>query len=251
MYLLCLQFAKPSEKKHLDTYEKIEEALADIFGKTEITHFECSDRSISLCRLYASGSLSKFEAMELMRLSIIEVLHNFCGMGTYMFQSRDDDEIFCKIKCSDDVLLEEANLFQYKLQMNPELEEVPEVKLMMPHVPFDKQKYDRNPELFSKNDKSLLKNIDRIRLMERIIRTHVNLEMMIKYGFLIDFYPLHEELELDQLKEQLIESKEFIDLRLPIMRIRNYFGDKVAFYYIWLQFYTNRLFVLSYTGLSF
>ncbi|CAG9323027.1 unnamed protein product [Blepharisma stoltei] len=251
MYLLALQFPIPSEKKRSDTDEKFEGALEDIFGKTDISHFECSERMPSLCRLYASQSLTKFEAMELIRFSVIEILHNCCGMGTYMFQNIENKEIFCRIRCPDDILLEEAHLYKDNFQMNPDLEESSDVKLIMPYIPFNKQKYEKNPELYAKHGKGILKNIDRIRIMERLIQAHINIEMMIKNGFLIDFFPIHEESSLDSIEESLLESNQLIDLRMPILTIKDYFGDKLAFYYIWLQFFTNRLFILSYSGLAF
>jgi len=246
--LLVFHFPKPEEKDKATVIENIEEILMDVFRKSDIGQFEFPEKVPSLHNLYQRKNCTRYEVLECIRIGVVEILHHYCGMGTYMFQSRDDDEIFCKIECTDDILYEEADLSCYKLQMNSDLEEIPQVKEMMPYIPFSKEKYSKNHNLYARFGEGLLRNVDKIRLMERIIRSHLNVEMMIKHQLIIDFFPLHEESEISFFKSTLLKYTE-LSIDVPIQRIRDYFGEKVAFYYLWLQFYTNKLFVLSFLGL--
>lgn len=246
MSLLLFHFPKPEEKDRTEVVNNVDEILSDVFRKADLEQFEFPERVPSLHQLYKKKSTTRHELIELIRYGIVEILHNYCGMGTYLFQSRDDDEIFCKVQCSDDILREEAEVTSYMLQMNKDLENIPKVKEIMPYIPFSRLK---NENLYAKYNGNIFRNVDRIRLMERIIRSHLNIEMLVKHEVLIDFFPLHEENEVKTLKSSLLNYSQF-SINLPIDQIRNYFGEQIAYYYIWLQFYINRLFFLSILGIS-
>jgi Calcium-activated chloride channel. len=197
----------------------------------------------SLSSLYSQNSCTKFELFEQTRESIVEILHQSCGMGTYQFQSRDNDEVFCKIKYDEEVLLQEAETTHYLLQMKKELEDNEIVKKTMPFVPYIKEK----SSIYQSYDNSVLKDIDRIRLMEQIIRAHINIESLIKYKILVDFYPIHNIEEMSSLKKSLMGWS--LNPMNPDL-IRNYIGEKFCLYFLWLEFYAQQLFYLGILGVG-
>ena len=243
--MIALHFFKPEEKDKAVKLSDLTLTLVEIFDKSSAEELS----SESLRELYSKESITRYDFLELIRNALLEVLNKSCKLGTYCFQSRDDDEVFCKVFSEDHILLEKANISGYRLKMNPELEEVPVMKNFMPKVPFKSSLYNSDPQLYAKQGKDLLQNIDRIRLIEELIREKVNIEMLIKHKVLIDTYPLHEAGEVAELKEDLLKMSQ-LKISVPVHKIKNYLGEKVAYYFIWLQYYTNRLFFVGVVGLG-
>ena len=243
MSLLVFHFNNPDDSAKSQQVSNLPEVLVDIFGKDRITDFEFGERLVSLTDLYSLQSCSKFALLEKVRESVVEILHHYCGMGTYQFQSRDNDEVFCKVQFSEEVLLSEAESSRYLLQMSSSLEQNEVVSKTMPYIPY----VSSNADIYQKHGESVLRDIDRIRLMEQIIRAHVKIEGLLKHGVLVDLYPLHNVQEMEALRKELVGW----DLRpLPVDGLRNYVGEKLALYFLWLEFYAQQLFSLGLLGVG-
>lgn len=243
MSLLVFHFNKPDDSLKTSQVSNLSEILVDMFNKNSISEFENNERLLSLSELYSSKSCSKFDLIEKTRESVIELLHHYCGMGTYQFQSRDNDEVFCKVQFSEEVLLAEAESSNYMLQMAASLEPNPTVANAMPYIPYVSKK----SEIYQKYKNSLLQDIDRIRLMEQIIRAHIKVEGLIKHGVLVDLYPLHNMEELAKLKREMLGWNLN---SIPAETLRNYVGEKLCMYFLWLEFYAKQLFNLGVLGIA-
>lgn len=243
MYLLVFHFQKGEESHKAVQVENLPEVLQDIFNKDSITKFENPSCLPSLSHLYSVKSLTKFDLIEKVREAIIEILHQHCGMGTYSFQSRDNDEVFCKIEYDDQTLLKEAESTHYLLKMKSSLSDNETVSNIMPYIPYVSSKQD----IYETYNGSVLKDIDRIRLMEEIIRAHIKVEALVKYGIALDFYPLHELKELESIKSHLLG---FNIQKIDAEKMRNYLGEKFCLYFLWLEFYANELFNLGLLGVG-
>lgn len=243
MHLLIFHFNKADDSHKAVQIPNLAEILLDVFGKDSINMFENYSCLPSLSALYQMTTCTKFDLLEKIRESIVEILHHHCGMGTYSFQSRDNDEVFCKVEYNEDVLLQEAENTQYLLQMNESLESNDMVKKAMPFVPY----VSARKAIYQTYNGFLLRDIDRIRLMEQIIRAHIRIEALQKYQIIVDFYPLHEEKELEKLEKSML-SWNLSSLNSE--NIRNYLGEKLCFYFLWLEFYANQLFTLGVVGVG-
>lgn len=118
MYLLALHFLKPEEKHKNEIVKDIPAILFEIFYKDQSLSFERINSMPNLQALYSLKETNRYEFLELLRQSLLELLHIQFGMDTYMFRSRDDDEIFCKIQCPEEILLNEAHRIHYELALN-------------------------------------------------------------------------------------------------------------------------------------
>eukprot|EP00937_MAST-01D_sp_MAST-1D-sp2_P007706 g7706.t1 len=101
---------------------------------------------------------------------------------------------------------------------------------------------------------SPFRQVDRIRLSWQIIRRHLNIPRLKHKGLMNDCFPLHDQ---DKLKE--LRSNWALNWRLhplpygqpqPLLQIRDYYGEKLALYFAWLEHYTKSLVYPSLLGLG-
>lgn len=64
-----------------------------------------------------------------------------------------------------------------------------------------------------------------------------------------EFYCLHNHAMLDELKEEWAQMGKWTSWDIPVDKIRNYYGEKIALYYVWLQNYTQWLIVPAIAGI--
>jgi hypothetical protein len=95
---------------------------------------------------------------------------------------------------------------------------------------------------------SLFRPIDRIRLVNSIISRNVNLPALQVAGFLTGHFALHEPEKIALFREAWALNWGLT--RQPLLEIRDYFGEKIAMYFAWLEFYTKMLVFPSAAGIA-
>ena len=238
-WLLVLHFPKPEQelKKVVVKGSDVAELLTAVLRESEPAKWKDSEHLKELMALFAWAKTdkegSRFDLLESLRKATIEILNSKCFLSTYQFTSRDDDEIFCKLACEEDVLTEQAHRMHYHLSLSPEVEENLEFRGLMPYAPFDKHYADE--KIFAGyEDGSLFRMVDKIRLVKALVDEHLStcytdIGKMKDTGIILDFFPIHEEKPLADLRKAMISAS----LTQPAANLREYFGEKMAFYFLW------------------
>ena len=99
MSQLLLQFVKDDETKANVKVSPAEAAdlIYEVFPES-LLEMPC------IKGLQYKEPLSFNEFAEAIRKIVVEIIITKCGMQVYQFRSRDDDEVFVKVSCSDDII---------------------------------------------------------------------------------------------------------------------------------------------------
>jgi hypothetical protein len=210
---------------------------------------------------------------------IINRLAN-AGLQTKLFYSTQHDEVYCKIRCSMKRLMIEADRVNYKLQLEPtslaaklreghlkgpvekqwQPVEVPTTSIETDIDPYEFIYCDYNADnealLFKKFDSnSYLRGVDRLKLMSGIIAgrindggCHLDVYRLMRDKCMLGFFPLHDMVELKGLEEKWLRLlqppwKQHVDV------VKDYFGEKIGLYFLWLGHYTTWLLPTTIVGI--
>lgn len=206
------------------------------------------------------GDLATMQMWKQHRESILKGLQN-CGLSLYCYYSRDRDQILVKIGASAQKLRDTAARKRYKLQLKKEY--------LSAYAEF-RHDYPGRPE-FRFNDRRIISHIyethtedsldgsnifkisDKIDLIHHIIQSKdkdcagINPSRLLHQGELKAYFPIHDEAGIAKIKE--FQWKWFWPDEEQANLLRDYFGDKIAFYFLWMAFYLKWLLPLAALGL--
>jgi hypothetical protein len=128
-------------------------------------------------------------------------------------------------------------------------------------APYDEYKMEDEFQPFFRHfltktgESSVFRNVDRVRLTTSILERHLNLGFLEVGKYMLDFFPMHDSDEVEWLKRNWVFNMNILPFpgaqTQPIGAIRNYYGEKVALYFAWLEHYSRALFFPTVLGLLF
>lgn len=194
------------------------------------------------------------------------------GLQTKLFYSVQHDELYVKIRASLKRLEREADRVNYRLQLEPTVlggilregnakgppekhwkpVEVPANNLETTIEPYEyiycDYQSDEKRDMYKKYaNGTIFRGVDRLKLIAGIIAArltdggcHLDVYRLIKNKCMITFFPLHDAVELRELEEKWLRIlqppwKQHVDV------VKDYFGEKIALYFLWLGHYTTWL----------
>lgn len=217
------------------------------------------------------------------KYSIKRVLHELAdgGLETRLFYSAQADEVYCKVRAPISRLQKEADRVDMKLALDPDTIRtlsragkfdakgkviwppinIPEECDETPYNPFDfiygKYEYDREDvaKLYKvQRNNTVFRGVDRLKLLFNILKAKkyeggCNLDMyrLLQDQCLVGFFPLHDHVELHELELKWLQFFQW-PWNQPVDDIKDYYGEKIGLYFLWLGHYTIWLSVAGIVG---
>jgi len=226
-------------------------------------------RNYEICMVFkhrgkeAESDPSTAQIWQQQRDSILKRLENV-GLHIFSFYGRDRDAIICKISADANKLRNTAARSKYKLKLKPEhLGAYAEYRHDFPGRPemnFTDRRvvshiYEKHAEEdFSHEDDDIFSPLDKVLLTHHIITSSDKDCAGIDIGNLMHqqdqllkaYFPLHDSNTLQYMREN--EWRWIFMGEEHTTAVREYFGDQIAFYFLWLSFYGKFLLPLALLG---
>ena len=183
-----------------------------------------------------------------------------------LFQSIDQDQIFCKIKCSEENLMNHADLTDYKLQFRKNPFDTKPYMDPPPHAPYERHEsgnfgsqaqgllggfksksVQKEKDLFQKYSRksgkklqpghsegeTLFRYVDRVRLVNDMIIEQIDTSELQNEKLIQAQFPLHNKKQLEEFQTKFSSWKSTFK-SVDLASIRNYFGEDIALYFAYL-----------------
>lgn len=205
---------------------------------------------------------NKMEMWKQRREAILKSLQN-CGLNVFCYYSRDRDEILVKVGADAQKLRDTAARMKYKLQLKKQyLNAYAEYRHDFPGRPEHQFKdrrvishiYKTHTEDDFPDSDAIFKTLDKIYLIHHIITSKDKGCAGIPIGTLLHqkelraYFPLHEGNAIADLKVSKLQwflmPEEFAN------KVRDYYGDRIAFYFLFMAFYWKWLVPLALVGMA-
>lgn len=185
-----------------------------------------------------------------------------CGLTLYCFFSRHHDEVIVKIGASAAKLKDAAARCKYKLQLTPQYlgayAEFRHDKQGSAKVNHQDQRivshlYQRHTEDDLPDSDAIFRTSDKINLIHHIITSNdkdccgIPVGQLLSSQDLLAYFPLHDAPVLQDLQDRVADW--FLMGEDHANAIRDYFGDRVAFYFLWQGYYWKWLVPLAVVGM--
>ena len=102
--------------------------------------------------------------------------------------------------------------------------------------------------------RSIFRGVDRLKLIYSIMTARkmdggcgLDVYRLTSKGALLSFFPLHDRAELLNLQERWLKYCQ-LPWHQPIEEVKDYFGEKIGLYFLWLAHYTSWLLVAGIVG---
>lgn len=164
----------------------------------------------------------------------IEIKHSLSG---------DKSEIYISLRVSDENLKVQAQIMKYRVPLKYEngkfsFQQVP------PYGDYVIEAHRKS--LYNEIDGKMFKYIDRVRILNSMLTSVFEMTQLEDIGLLATEFPLHTH-DLQSLSQSWIQWFRFWRPQ-DIDAIKDYYGEKIAMYFAWLEFYISWLAIPAFFG---
>jgi hypothetical protein len=190
------------------------------------------------------------------------------GLVLMLYYSRDRDEIFVRIAADDQHLRQVAEMRQYQLELKAQyLSAYAPYKndfggrrelnytdhCMVSHLYKTHQDLAGEKEAYPQPG-DIFRTVDRIRLIDYIVRNSdhncagLDVGQLMHDGDLLHYFPMHENRKLVELDDDWFKAFAW---GTHIDKVRDYFGEKIALYFLFMSHLNKWLVPLTLFGIVF
>lgn len=208
----------------------------------------------------------KMETWQAKRSTAFRALDD-AGLVLCPFYSRDRDEVFVRLAADDNHLKQVAEMRRFRLELKPQfLSAFAEYKndyvgrrelnysdrCVVSHL-YKAHANISNPGEYPLPG-AIFRTVDRIDLVDYIIRQSdhncagVDLGQLMHDGDLLHYFPMHEPAKLREMDEQWFKVFAW---GTDIDKVRDYFGERIAMYFLFMSHFNKWLVIPSIVGLVF
>jgi len=194
-------------------------------------------------------------------LSFLESLSssNSASLDIMKFISVEQNKLFICIRMPNQLAEVLADMAEYPVQLCPDSLEklgitISDTKDLVPaFVKFDRAMKEKellvlHETLERPGEKSVIRGPDRIRLIYDKLASSFQLwelqRMLKRFKVTFEFFPAPHEPTLEYLYDKWASPRHFCEFSLPLDEIRNYFGVKITFYFLFVQTMRQGMLVL-------
>ena len=198
-------------------------------------------------RLLDISIYSSFEHLEQMAgntakwRDVIVARARSIGIEVVIDISRDEDEVLLKLSAPDKLLEKTAEQLTMEKRLKPDAQ-----GRLQGYTDFSVTEKERF-EPYSST--SFFSSLERIRLLQALIELPryeggcgLNLEDLLETKVLTQIVPVHEiEGRLEELERIWVKAPFTLRVAQPLDKIRDYYGERIAIYYAFVEELTNAL----------
>jgi len=173
------------------------------------------------------------------------------GLEVSSFPSVDHDEVFLKLRMpvDNDNLAQYASMARYRMALADDAYE--KVGLCVPQNVYGEPVRACTP--YVPNDSGLFvpfRFVDRLRLLCARLNHHLDLNELMNQQVIAEHFPAHELDEVNSICKEWANPRHWYKLpeRGLEDRIRDYFGEEVAWLFVWQSFFMYYLTVPAFVG---
>lgn len=196
--------------------------------------------------------------------TFFRIVQEHLGLSIKAYLSADKMEIFVLVWGSMGNLIVQADLKDYKIQVSgvtagtDSQETLPFYQTVLPYAPVEKNLLVPNQKVYSTfnlegdpdPNGTIFKQVDRMHIVKSMLTDTFFLSELERNKILIKNFPLHNQKALETL-QQTWASLKFIHKPQPFAQIKNYFGEEICIYFIYLNFLSKFFIFLSVLGIIF
>lgn len=209
------------------------------------------------------------EKMERWKVTRTTTCHSLSDSGLVMmlYYSRDRDEVFVRIAADPVHLRQVAEMTRYKLELKEQyLQAFAEYKndypgkreinysdrIVVSHLYKTHADSKDKADAYPQRD-AIFRPVDRIRIVDHIIRSGdhncagVDVGQLLHSSDILHYFPLHDQRALDEMNKDWFRT--FVTAR-DIDKVRNYFGERIALYFLFLAHLFQWLVLPSLVGIT-